>query len=139
MNWIFSVLAIITVTSCSRTENQGRELASNKDWVWQDLRIQQLLPEYLTFPAIEPYLPENFIGLRDSRPGRNGHVYWGERDAVEGLLKTGSDYPKSAVIRANISLSIAQVDEDSFSVDEDSLRKDLVMQGAEDIVIKKWK
>ena len=84
-----------------------------RDIVWEDLRIQKLLPGYMIFPAIEPYLPAHFVALR--HPEDRSIVYWGDKDVLEAYFEKGISHLKSAIIRVDISLDLAQIDENSFS------------------------
>ena len=137
---ILLIIFLMTlVSSCSHTSiSNDPGVVSNvveRDIVWEDLRIQKLLPGYMILPAVEPCLPAHFVALR--HPQDWSKVYWGDKDVLEAYFEKGISHLKSAVIRVDVSLSVSQIDENSFS-DEGS-DSDLASQGIKNWVINKWK
>ncbi len=131
---IFCFLTLLILALSIESHEIKTEISSEKEEpVWQDLKIQTLLPEYIVFPAIEPYLPPNFVALQHPK---NLGIYWGPKEVLEDFF-TSKKGPKSPIIYVEISTSVAQKDSDSF-VDEDKIKQDLIYDGAKKIKLKKW-
>ena len=142
---LLTIFLMAIVSSCSRTsisDDRGVKLdvvekddVVESDIVWEDLRIQKLMPGYMIFPAIEPYLPAHFIAL--PHPEDPDTVYWGDKDVLKAYFENGISHLKSAIIRVDISPNVAQKDENSFS--EEYSEVDLASQGVMNSVSSKWK
>jgi hypothetical protein len=127
------------VSSCSQTsisdDQKVISAAVEKELLWEDLRIQKLLPGYIALPAIEPYLPAHFVAL--CHPKDRDEIYWGDKDILEAFFENGASCLKSAIIHVDISLGVAQINENSFS-DEGS-DCDLASMGIKNLIRNKWK
>ena len=136
---LLTIFLMTAVSSCSQTSiSDDRTVVSDvveREIVWEDLRIQKLLPGYMIIPGIEPCLPAHFVALR--HPEDRSTVYWGDKDVLEAYFEKGISHLKSAVIRVDISLSLAQIDDNSFS-DEGS-DSAFASQGIKNCVRNKWK
>lgn len=131
---LFVIFILTAVSGCKKSPSDDQAVASvaSEEIVWEDLRIQKLLPDYLTLPAIEPCLPANFVAFQN--PKRCEEVYWGDKDDLETFFEKGPSHLKSAIIRASISLNVAQIDENSFSNEDVN-----ASQGLQNAVYNKWK
>lgn len=133
------VFAMNTLSSCSQMpipdDQEKVSVEVKKNIVWEDLRIQKLLPGYMIIPAIEPYLPANFVAL--CHPEDWNTVYWGDRDVLRTFFEKGPYHLKSAIIRVAVSLNVAQIDENTFS--DECSDSDLASKGIKNCVINKWK
>lgn len=119
-------------------EKPTRPITSSRysDVMWEDLRIQKLLPGYMIFPGIEPYLPSDFVALTHPK---DHSVYWGNKENLETFFEKGCScsHLKSGVICVDISTNMAQIDEDNFS-NECSVSA-LEAEGMKNVIRKKWK
>jgi hypothetical protein len=109
---LFAILLAFTSSCCSF--KQPHEIGT-QEAIWEDLTIQKLMPDYAVFPSIEPYLPKNFIALKHPDPARFGELYWGPKDVLETFFLSNGEQLKSAIFAVDISPSLAQIDENSFS------------------------
>lgn len=136
---LWTIFLITVISSCSETsifDPAGvAPVVAESDMAWEDLRIQKLLPDYMILPAIEPYLPAHFVALR--HPEDYFKVYWGDKDVLEAYFENGISHLKSAVISVDISLNVAQIDENRFSSEVSD--SDLEFEGIKNCVINKWK
>jgi len=93
---LLTIFVMTVVSSCSQTsiaDDRGEvSVVAERDTVWEDLKIQKLLPGFMMLPAIEPYLPSHFVALR--QPGDCSKVYWGDKDAIETFFEKGASHLK---------------------------------------------
>jgi len=102
---------------------------------WEDLRIQKLLPGFMAIPAVEPYLPANFVALH--HPKDESKLYWGDKNVLEAYFEKGISGLKSAVICVDMSFDVAQINENDFS--DEASDADLASNGIEIFTRNKWK
>lgn len=111
---------------------------SQEEIVWKDLRIQQLMPGFMAFPAIDPCLPDNYINLPHPDMKVDG-LFWGTKEALEELFKSGADLRViSPMLFVQISSSVGQKRDGTFT-NEDTIYDSLIACGCSDVKIDKLK
>jgi len=94
------------------------------------------MPDFIVFPEIMPYLPEDFVGLPSPHSKGDG-AYRGRRADVEAFFNDQNHLMRSPIIHVDISVNVGQVEE-SFTFSK-NLRENLASGGATNIEIKEWK
>ena len=141
---ISSLLPLAFLVSCSTSLPTDDSLVSSASTslqekvVWEDLRIQKLMPGYMIFPAIEPCLPDNFIGLSHPDPNKWNKLYWGTKEALEKYFqRVGGEPITLPIFYIEMSSSVAQKDDGSFTC-ENTVYEELAAEGYSDIKVNKW-
>jgi len=127
---------IASSPSDGASPNASESEVSNEEIGWEDLRIQKLMPDFLAIPAIEPFLPDNFIAL--PHPKKHG-VFWGPKETLEEYFLSGNaNLCKSPMLCVQISTNVGQKQDGSFTC-EDTMYDEYIAAGVSDVKIEKFK
>ncbi len=147
---IFRLSPLIFLTACGTSlptdtsslssdavlsNSSGLETAQ-EEIVWEDLRIQQLLPDFLAIPAIEPFLPSNFVALPHPDIMKRDGLYWGPKEVLEEYYLSGKKHIISPIIWVTHSYDVGQNEDGTFT-GEDTFYEDMIADGCTDIKIDK--
>jgi len=136
---LFTLFVMAAMSGCYQNSSSDDRVVVSEavegEVVWEDLSIQKLLPGFMMRPAVEPYLPKNFVAM--SPPGAGALLYWGEKEAIEAYFADDNSSMKSAIISINISFNVAQIDEDHFS--DEGFESGMIEEGFKNLVINKRK
>jgi len=150
MKWLLSLIIFLAACGTLPTNapsTSSDEVASSvsepettqEEVVWEDLRIQRLMPGYMAFPAIEPFLPDNFIALPHPDRRRWGGLFWGTKETLEEFFQSGDDCRvTSPMLYVEISSGVGQKQDGSFTC-EDTAYDDFIAGGCLDVKIDKLK